>query len=392
MSASSSSSIGKKDCSDYKNESCPKGLTLRITKDTVDIVSMLMVGCWGVYCWDGPIEQLEYSQEDAQIKYSEGKTGSDLFDRKTEIFGQRSVVNGMIEYSKKQHIEALFLAGDNVYNYSIPKDMLIEMLSKHTFPNKKEYKKKYSISGQDIDKQLSEGFSRCMSRLRVERYYIGIGNHDVATCYDLNTQLNYTNAGYNLPATYYNVIYTLAEYKINFIMIDTNVWLEDSCDPEHPYDDSDRNTQLKWIQNVIQEGRCEWNIVVGHAPYKASGHKKKAPAIYNNQLDSIFNDTSQRIQVYMCADEHNQQFLYDINRKLSLVVAGSGGTALDTEIFDPKFTDTKVLYKNPTFGFTVFDFAKDTLQVTYMSSHIGGKSEPVFKVVIKQDGTVMSIE
>ena len=50
----------------------------------------------------------------------------------------------------------MFLAGDNVYGYEIPKDMLKELVNKKNAPSKKMYKFDSNISSQDITKQLQQ--------------------------------------------------------------------------------------------------------------------------------------------------------------------------------------------------------------------------------------------
>jgi hypothetical protein len=73
--------------------------------------------------------------------------------------------------------------------------------------------------------------------------------------------------------------------------------------------------------------------VIGHIPYKATGHKGKI--IQNKGLNDIFNiikninENERKVQAYFCADEHNQQLLFDEDSKCYLVVVGSGGTELD---------------------------------------------------------------
>jgi hypothetical protein len=137
--------------------------------------------------------------------------------------------------------------------------------------------------------------------------------------------------------------------------------------------------QNEWVIDTLRDNNCRWNIIVGHIPYKANPHKDLGDSvniIKNKKLDELFHRISvtpglPKVQVYMCADEHNQQFLYDDKQKLGLVVAGSGGTVLDMNIIDGNYmkdNDEKVytLYRGSYFGFTKFSFTPDELIVDYI--------------------------
>jgi hypothetical protein len=193
-----------------------------LDQDTV--LNIIMVGCWGVYCWDGEVDIKEWKglKEEDELPDDVEK----LFDKGTEIYGQKSVVAGMKKYADENKVSALFLAGDNVYNFMVPKMALekiaikaMERVEKTMLPSKVQYKLNPEISGQNIERQLSEGFSECLSILpREMSIFLTVGNHDVQNCYDLNTQLNYykTDPRYQLPGMYYNVIYRMEGFSVNF--------------------------------------------------------------------------------------------------------------------------------------------------------------------------------
>jgi len=376
------------DCKDYKdNIKCPK--KRQFIKKTVKspVLKVLMVGCWGVYCWDGSVKIRAYNAKKGIIE-----------DEDPEIYGGKSVANGMIKYTQRNNIQAIFLAGDNVYTFNQPKELLIQEVKAGRSPSKKDYKGNHLLSGQNIEAQINEGFVKCLDKAQVKDFYIAIGNHDIQNCYDLNYQLNFSKNypihRYRLPAVYYNVIYKMEGYKVNFIVIDTNMYEErpTTCSGSE-YTPKMINDQNKWVIKVLRREKCRWNIIVGHIPYKANHHKKKkGPVIKNNGLDVLFNTISRcvdcpKVQVYMCADEHNQQFLYDPMHKMGLVVAGSGGTALDLKIVRGPYWDAssdegvRTFYYRPYFGFTQFKFLPNVLTVTYIvtdvKNRITGMARPI---------------
>jgi hypothetical protein len=403
MSSESKSNII--DCTNY--DGCPKGdsVTLHpIKKDNENSLNVVMVGCWGVYNWDGEKYVTEYSLEkfleeigvkpdENKYLYTFMKHNIDLerYDMlaelnrkvtshvggnwslllhellkkdKPEIYGQSSVIEGIGKYSNKHRTDALFLAGDNVYSYENPKPLLTEIIkgainaqSIAKLPTKKAYKSNSDYSGQDIEKQLSDGFKHCITALNPNtQIFLGIGNHDIQTCKDLNEQINYKNKNlddsdlnkkYQLLGTYYNVVYEMKDYKVNFIIIDTNMFSEDfHCDGS-TYTQNQKEAQNQWVISALKTNACKFNIIIGHCPYMANPHKIKkkdkkdkkdkkedggkvvtVEPIHNQELQALFdmikNDTGcPKVQVYMCADEHNQQFLYDNSHNMALVVAGS---------------------------------------------------------------------
>jgi hypothetical protein len=394
------------DCTNYDSKGCPKAMTLKYQiQSNEDFVNFLQVSCWGNFCWEGyrdvyswkevedenelfdktlkkksdisdeKLKELDINEKKELLK-SIGINILDFFEKETDLYGQKWVVNGMEKYSNKYKTEALFLAGDNVYAYDIPKEKLLKMVSEGKYPSKKKYKSDSSISPQDIKKQLSLGFTNCLNKINVNNFFIALGNHDIQTCEDLNEQLNYGNR-YDLKGTYYNVIYDVVNkennYRINFIVIDTNLFpeklgeYEKSCNGDK-YTSEQLNRHVEWIMNVIEEGKSDWNIIIGHVPYKANGHKEKNKTIFNESLNELFDKISERelkVQVYMCGDSHNQQFLKDDDHKLSLVICGSGGTALDYNIQNSEKYVNDTLYVNACFGFVSMSFDKDILNINY---------------------------
>ena len=392
------------DCTEYLDEKkCPKKVQILKNKTNSNNLNVLMVGCWGVYCWDGEIKMIDYKPPNEEKK----GIPNIYFEEYTEIYGSKRVVQGMVDFTKSVQTHAVFLAGDNVYNYNKPKEKLVMIVNQKQFPTKKMYKLDHTISGQNIDIQLKQGFQDCFQDIKVEDFYVAIGNHDVVTCYDLNQQLKFAlnpETRYRLPAIYYNVIYPMKNYAVNFIIIDTNVFEENpiSCSGKK-FNDNDKHqiisTQVEWVIDTLKRNNCLWNIIIGHIPYKANPHKQKENSpnyILNPALDHLFrlikSENCPKVQTYFCADEHNQQFLYDYDNKMALTVAGSGGTILDKKIVKGNYwngDEVKTLYYSNNFGFVSFSFTyKDHLNISYYESSIKDSTRK-FSALLNKDGILL---
>jgi len=116
------------------------------------------------------------------------------------------------------------------------------------------------------------------------------------------------------------------------------------------------NEQKNWIRNKIKEVDAKWNVIIGHIPYYATGHKPKKPVISRPELRSFIHDIKPHI--YMCADEHNQQIIKEEN-DIVIVVSGSGGTHLDDLMEPVKGT----LRASKTFGFVEIRFTPQKIEV-----------------------------
>ena len=197
--------------------------------------------------------------------------------------------------------------------------------------------------------------------------------------------MNYKHNDENvIPGSYYNVVYKDKNDKdiLNVIVLDTNLFESKPKDCEgKPYLKEMIEEQIHWFRKQIEnieKTKCPFNIVIGHIPYKAIGHKSSNPFIHNKNLDPIFeiiknaNKANSVVQAYFCADEHDQQVLYDTENKLHLIIVGSGGTVLDDifgyddkdennlanrEIVNKELFEHKLEYKytNSKFGFSILN-------------------------------------
>lgn len=364
------------DCTNYNDEKCPKALTLN-TEINKNNLQLLFVGCWGVYCREGEQDVIKYKKKG----FTEPEKG---------IFGGRSVADGMSDFSRKNNVDAVILAGDNIYARNPTEYEIQNHLS---IPNLKD-------DLNDMDLQFDQGFLKCMNEVQTKNFYLAIGNHDIVNCNILNKQLNFKQGNWNLPGLYYNVIYNVkGMYKVNLIFIDTNIYdKQKTCNPkEYSHDEDDvspeqkiwlsniKNTQKEWLRNVIKTNNCEWNIIIGHIPFINNPHKKIKKSNFDyafndelmNDIYEIRNDVRMSkldIQLYLCADEHNQQFIkcpkdyLDMKDLPSIVISGSGGTDLDD--FLPSSTlGACTMVGQKSHGFVSLNITNNVINITYYESH-----------------------
>ena len=334
-------------CDNY--DDCPKEFEGEETIDK-DYFNALFVGCWGVYCRDD-------IEED----------GSE--------YRQKIVSEAMTKYSKQNQIDVVILAGDNIYqsNDESVKD----------FPKPLKY---------DIDNQLDYGFIRCMRDIQTNRFLIGVGNHDLETCEIIEKQIKYRENKWTLPALSYRVLYRMRNFYINMIFIDTNIYKKKWCrtDPyekEQPaYPKEAQFAQAKWLKNQLEEGKMKnaWNIVIGHDPFYTRSHKENELTRFKPTLFELIKENADSIHLYMCADEHNQQYVSDLivngqgvfyndykfydSKGIKLppqIIAGSGGTKLDKLISNEEELVKATQFYQAAFGFVSMLIGQDHIQFKF---------------------------
>lgn len=337
-------------CNNY--DDCPKEFEVEEEIDK-DFFNLLFVGCWGVYCRDD-------IEED----------GSE--------YRQKIVSEAMAEYSKQNEIHVVILAGDNVYQSN---DESLEDLPKP--------------SRYDIDKQLDDGFLHCMRDIQTNRFLIGVGNHDLETCEIITKQIQYRQRNWTLPGLSYRVLYQMRNFYINMIFIDTNIYKKKWCrtDPTQkkppPYPEQAQFAQAKWLKNKLQEGNAKnaWNIVIGHDPFHTRSHKDIDTLLLRKTPDEfleLIKENSDSIHLYMCADEHNQQYISDLivtgrgifynDHRFTYcdgiklppqIIAGSGGTKLDKLISQEEELVKATQFYQAAFGFVSMSIGKDHIQFKF---------------------------
>lgn len=339
--------MSKIDCSNYESDSCKKGQILTINNDMEEII---VLACWGVYCQSG--------------KYNVYKVNEKGKIKKAEVIrGQKDVFDGIAQYSGTTGVSDVYFAGDNIYNYAYPIGQEPQEM------------------GFLIDKQL-ESFNECYADIErnIKRTFVGIGNHDIESCDILNKQLNF--GGWSNTGVYFSVNYIRSGVNnynrgVTIIVIDTNVFdpKQETCKGgDQFYTQTDKEKQLQFISATYElaKNRNDWIIMIGHIPALANGHKLKNESIVvkNNEVYNIIENY--RPHIYICGDEHNQQFIYDIDINVSLAVVGSGGTNLDPIYYktDESFNPVPgTCYAEQVFGFIALKFNENDMCVRFKTTN-----------------------
>lgn len=350
----------KIDCTVYEN--CLQKKKVFIDLKPQNMLHMVAVGCWGVYCDGG-----EY----IIAKYKKNK-----LEPLKIVRGQRQVAAALIKYSYDHEVTDMYLAGDNIYQIGISsadKEAVAEFLeAKHALVQNLTGQEVDPLKNFDIDLQLSRGFEMCFNRAKIDRFFTVVGNHDIENCNVLNKEYNY--GSWNMPSLYYRVLYNMKDFTVNIIVLDTNMFEENpvTCTGVN-FTDKQISDQINWALSGANKG--DWNIVIGHTPYLANGHKKDKHPVIRKELGNLIKKI--RPQLYICADEHNQQFIIQDNT--AIVISGSGGTELDNIVEDNVLPGT--LYQNKAFGFVSYQIDKNELKLSFISV----ENQVLFSQTLKRD-------
>lgn len=347
------------DCSIYEN-------CLQNKKVSVDLKSsllhMIAVGCWGVYCDGGEYIIAKYKKNTLEVNKI--------------VRGQLQVASALIKYTYEHNVTDMYLAGDNIYQVGIftsdEKAVADFLEAKQELVRNLTGEEVDPLKNFDIDLQLSRGFEMCFNRAKIDRFFTAVGNHDIESCHVLNKEYNYGK--WNMPSLYYTVLYNMKDFTVNVIVLDTNMFEENpvTCTGSLFTKDQIAN-QIKWALSVANRG--DWNIVIGHSPYLANGHKKNKHPVLRKDLGKLIG--LMKPHLYICADEHNQQFIQ--TDKTAIVIAGSGGTDLDKIVDDYIVPGT--LYQNSAFGFVSYQISKNELKLSFISV----ENQELFSHILKRD-------
>ena len=391
-----------KNCDKYENINCPKFLVSNNEKNNLykfidnNVFIFTMFGCWGTYCRS---EEDKLNIPKINIENLFGETIS--YEEDDDRYSSLQAYELLKEYCNNIDTNLIILAGDNVYtDYNLVEKMGVIRKKFDMFMNEKGisiedikdidkekiekilkiFKKRYIADIiYDIEKQIKEGFEDCFGKIDSD-FLIGIGNHDIETCNVINYQLNYsdTNTKWNLPGLSYNYIYELNDgTKINFIFIDTNLYSgKYFCDAKGDEDVSNIiDKQHEWIEKVLYMNKESWNIIIGHEPVITNRHKNKDKskeikyAIISKLYDFI-KKNNKYIDMYMCADEHNQQFINMKNNYIDIpiIISGTGGAILDKKIYISKEKDIgETVYNFSSVGFVSNIVDKDKIILSFVN-------------------------
>ena len=365
-----------KNCSMYKSENCPKNLYYQKEYLEKDNLSMIFFGCWGTYCRDStsPTFKLKFDGTEVKLKDEPvtyvSKTASDLMIAYAEK-----------KYMEKKPIDTVIIAGDNIYQLQSDQDPELKKKVKEkikeinkfleNITSEKEKKKEFAKFKKketqnllnNMKLQLKDGFEGCIGKIKAKKFLVGIGNHDILTCEILNEQLNYPK--WILPALSYTYQYILNDGTIiNLIFIDTNLYSDEPfCNEEDNFYQKEAiEEQEKWLSEILLSNMYNYNIIIGHVPFLANPHKEKETIEVSELMRTIIKYKNY-IDLYLCADEHNQQYIqyHGINE----IISGTGGASLDPDIFIQNIPHMKTIYTGCGPGFVGIDINAERINIMF---------------------------
>ena len=258
----------------------------------------------------------------------------------------------------KENLEFVCGLGDNIYDCGAKTVDDIQFINK--------FEKPYS----KIDDSI--------------KFYMTLGNHDYGEHYckcqvdDRELlqvkygQLSQKNGKkWYMPSRYY----TFKKGDIEFFALDANV----DKQTKKEIDD-----QIKYMKPKIENSTAKWKIAFGHQPWVSIGDHGNAPKKLQKFFNSLFG--SGLIDIYMCGDDHNKQLiektLLKINKKMILIVCGTGGRETDKpynlENVDDENDDLQ--YFSSTYGIATIIEKEDLLEIKFYDNNC--KVE--FKYLLKE--------
>jgi len=206
------------------------------------------------------------------------------------------------------------------------------------------YYGKDDTTDEQMVKYLNNGFDE-FKNLTMP-FFMSVGNHDVKLkkvfaneiykCYtgiSMNsTQNKITINKWILPSTNYVIRLQNNKSNCTVIFVDTNMFMQ-----EYTWLDATARTLaksdiIKWLDTTITKEKVNNSnpspiFVVGHHPFFAVGHKTKKPFIVNTDMDPLYNIlVKHKIKFYLCADEHNFQYIYDNNNDIHHIISGGASS------------------------------------------------------------------
>lgn len=344
--------------------------------------------CWGVYCDDGPSGRIGVAMKEL-IARGQERTAQAIYD-----------LSAKCEKGNHKAYDTFIFAGDNVYP-----NLLGEPVKKES-----DGKVKYTFP-HDFELQFLEGFIKCYKKARefMPLCLMASGNHDIDYETEQFTKSNtHPDSGWYMPHFFYSkLLRTDGGMTVNIMVMNTNVY-DKKYISKCGYEGGPKKLRVDqnaFITNTIKENLHGWNILVGHIPIYFCAHGKEGKQTTGIECPENVNDdlaqditeimvaTKCGIDVYVCGDEHNQQYIRALDKtrvrkggvetKFNLppqVVCGSGGTKLDEHLcMLESGIQNDILYSRPTFGFFRMVISQEKIALSFWSAPL---SQGVARFVI----------
>ena len=218
---------------------------------------------------------------------------------------QMAVGQQMALANRRQPVDLVLLAGDNVYPDGDPA-------------------------------QLDRVFVKPYQELLANKvpFFAVLGNHDIRTR-NGEGQLAYPALGMG------GRWYSLRRGPVEFFLLDTNV----NAAWQH---------QLPWLKGALARSTAPWKVVVGHHPlYTAGFYGDDAAGIA--RLTPLFKRYG--VQLYINGHDHNYERTQRINRTTYLTVGGGGA------YLRPVLPNERTAYATSQYSFAELNFEPNKLRL-----------------------------
>lgn len=164
-------------------------------------------------------------------------------------------------------------------------------------------------------------------------WYPICGNHE----YRGNTQavVDYSAVSrrWEMPARYYTKVFDEESVTLRVVWIDTTPLIDKYRRDSVKYADAcrqDIDSQLEWLDSVLETAQEDWVIVAGHHPIYADTYKSETERLdMQNRVDAILR--RHRVDMYICGHIHNFQHIRVEGSDIDYIVNSSGSLSRDVK-------------------------------------------------------------
>lgn len=164
-------------------------------------------------------------------------------------------------------------------------------------------------------------------------WYPICGNHE----YRGNTQavVDYSavSCRWEMPARYYTKVFDEEGVTLRVVWIDTTPLIDKYRRDSVKYADAcrqDIDSQLEWLDSVLETAQEDWVIVAGHHPIYADTYKSETERLdMQNRVDAILR--RHRVDMYICGHIHNFQHIRVEGSDIDYIVNSSGSLSRDVK-------------------------------------------------------------
>lgn len=205
-------------------------------------------------------------------------------------------------------------------------------------------------------------------------WYPICGNHE----YRGNTQavVDYSAVSrrWEMPARYYTKVFDEEGVTLRVVWIDTTPLIDKYRRDSVKYADAcrqDIDSQLEWLDSVLETAQEDWVIVAGHHPIYADTYKSETERLdMQNRVDAILR--RHRVDMYICGHIHNFQHIRVEGSDIDYIVNSSGSLSRDVKPVEG------TVFCSGASGFSVVTADKATLILRML-----GKNGDVLHEVIR---------